>query len=125
MRRLLAAVVVGGAGLYGLYSAAGAGSSSGYTLGLLLFAAGVGCVFWMLKQHYDGVPETRLLDIWPQRPRNGWLLLLVLGVLGLVGLFLAAGGDPYLYWFGLSLFVACCVMALMAMKTIYDRRERH
>lgn len=125
MKRLLAAAAGGAAGLYGLYSAADAGSSSGYVLGLLLFAAGVGWVFWMLRQHYDGVPETAVLDIWPQQPRNGWILLLALSLTGLIGLFLASGGDAYLYWFGLSLFVACCVMALMAMKTIYDRRERH
>lgn len=124
MKRLTAATACGLFGVIGLFVAAGAASDGGYVLGLLLFAASLLSNFWMMKQHFDGVPEEETFDIWPEKPRNGWLLLVVLGILGIVGLFLAAGGDSYFYWFGVFLFVVCCVMGLATMKTIYDRKEQ-
>lgn len=124
MKRLAVSAVVGAFGLLGLFGAAGASGSSGYALGLLLFAASLAYIFWMLKQHFDGAPDRAMFDIWPERPRNGWLLLAVLAALGLLGLFLASGGDPYLYWFGICLFAACSVMGLNVMKRIFDQHDR-
>lgn len=124
MNRWIAGVAFGLLGLVGLFTAARAGSGGGYILGILLFVAAVLVVFRLIKDHYDGVPDDRLLDIWPRNPRNGWIMFIVLVVFGLIALFIAADGDHALYWFGIALFAACCVLGLLTLKAIYDARER-
>lgn len=125
MKRLAASAVVAALGLYGLFAAAGASSGGGYALGLLLFVASVLFVFAMIKQHFDGVPEERALDLWPERRRNAFLQFVLLGALAVVGLLLfLADGDVYLRWFGLSLLVVSGVMAVLAARAMLARTRR-
>lgn len=124
MKRLGAAAALTVSGLFGLFVSSGAQTENGYKLGLLLFVAATLFVFRLMKQHFDGVPDGETFDIWPNHAASGWLMVTALSVAGLVGLFVAATRDPYLYWFGLGLFVACCVLAMAAMARVFDLRDR-
>lgn len=125
MNRWIAGTGIGLLGLLGLYSASRASSDGGYWLGILLFVAAVLIEFRLIKDHFDGVPDDRLLELWPRQTRSGWIMAIVLAVVGLIGLFVGATGDHALYWFGIALFGACCVLGLLALKAIFDARERN
>lgn len=124
MNRWIAGAGIGLLGLIGLFSAANAGGGGGYVLGILLFIVAVLIVFRLIADHFDGVPDDRLIDLWPRQPRNGWILFIVLVALGLAGLIIASRSGHAFYWFGIALFAACCVLGLFTLKAIYDARER-
>ncbi len=110
-------------GLLGLFGAARAGSGGDYFAGLAMFVAAVIVVMALVKQHFDGASEDRLFDVWPGRPRDNWVVLAGLAVLGLFGLFLAAG-DPGAYRVGLGLAAASVWFGGYTLKHIYDLRDR-
>lgn len=112
------------AGILGLWQAARTPHDGLYIAGLVLFAACIVAIMGMIRQRYDGVPDRQVLDIWPRRPRNGWVLLAVLGILGLGGLVIAAS-DRTLSTVGLSLFLVACIMGFLTLRKTFDRMERH
>lgn len=115
---LLAATIA--AGLFGLFAAANAHGSSGYTVGLGLTVACILFGFQIIRSIVDGTTESRLL---PDRPGSGWTTIAVLGVIGLIGLFVAAGGEGGYYWTGLAITGAAIMMIALIMKRIFDRHD--
>lgn len=111
------------AGVLGLWQASRTPHEGPYIAGLALFAACIVAIMRMIRLRYDGVPDRQALDIWPRRPRNGWILLTVLGVLGLGGLVIAAS-DRALSTVGLSLFLVACIMGFLTLRKTFDRMER-
>lgn len=111
------------AGLLGLWQAARTPHEGLYIAGLVLFTACVVAIMRMIRLRYDGVPDRQALDIWPSRPRNGWVLLTVLGLLGLGGVVVAAS-DRALSMVGLSLFLVACIMGFLTLRKTFDRMER-
>jgi uncharacterized membrane protein YiaA len=108
--------------LLGLYGAARSGQEGGYAMGLVLFALSLVFLFNIVKRHFDGTGDDRLFDIFPKQPRNLWLLLVALGLIGLFALALASAGGGVLYSVGIALFAVCCVMGLRVMKLAFDRK---
>ncbi len=121
--RWLMALLVGLLGVMGLFVAAEAGVGGLHVAGLLLFAAAVFIVMAIISQFFDGVPENRILDIWPTEPASNRVLLAGLALLGLVGM-VAASSDRSLYWVGLSVAAVSWVMCFYALKRIYDALDR-
>ncbi len=115
---LLAATIA--AGLLGLFAAANAHSTGGYIVGLGLAVACSLFGFQIIRMIVDGTSATHLL---PDKPGTGWAAIIVLGVLGLVGLFVASGGDGSHYWTGLSISLACLFMIGLIMKRIFDHHD--
>ena len=119
-RRWIAATTLAVSALLGLIVAAGSGNGAGYPLGLALFALSTGFFFRLVKHHFDGKSEDRLFDIFPSRPHNLWLLLVLLGMLALVALGLASTGG-LLYSIGIAVFVVSCLMGFRVLKLAFDR----
>ena len=119
-RRWITAIALAFSALLGLIMAADSGNGAGYPLGLTLFALSTGFFFRLIKHHFDGKKEDRLFDIFPSRPDNLWLLLILLGIVGLVALGLASTGGV-LYSIGIAMFVVSCLMGFRVLKLAFDR----
>lgn len=116
---LLAATIL--AGLFGLFMAAGAQGSSRYTIGLALAVACTLFGFQVIRTIIDGPAHQRLL---PDKPRSGWTAIAILAIVGLIGLFVASGGDSAQYWTGLALSGASLLLIMRTMKAVFDRLDR-
>ena len=119
---LLAAVAV--LGLLGLFGGSAAITGSGQILGAGLFVACAFLGFIVVKQHFDGAPESALLDILPTDARTALWMVGIMGVLALSGLFIATHADPYVSTFGLSLTGVCALFAFAGLKRYFDALDR-
>jgi uncharacterized membrane protein YiaA len=121
-KRWIAAIALVATAILGLYGASQSGHGGGYTMGLVLFALSVGFLFTLVKKHFDGSGDEQLFTVFPRQPRNLWLLLVLLGVIGVACLGLAAASEGVVYWVGLALFIVCCVMGFRVIKLAFDRQ---
>lgn len=123
-KKLILAVLAGLVALAGLLTAARTGEGSGYALGLAAFVAGVLFIMAMVKAHFDGKPDTRLVRILPKSPEGARRMLVALGVAFLAGLFVAAGSAAY-ETLGLLLSGAALILSFLTLKRLYDLLDAH
>ncbi len=59
----------------------------------------------------------------PWLPAN-WAVAIVVGLLGLMGLFVASSaGDGAMYIFGLVIFIGSVLVIMVQVKRFYDKQE--
>ncbi|NBC31845.1 MAG: hypothetical protein GVY13_04135 [Alphaproteobacteria bacterium] len=118
-KKFLLAVLAGLVALAGLITAAQTGEGSPYVLGLAAFVAGVLFVMAMVKAHFDGKPDARLVTILPKSPEGARRLLVILTLAFLAGLFVAAGSSAY-ETLGLLLSGVALILGFLTLKRLYD-----
>lgn len=123
LKRWLQIAFLGVFALLGLFGAAGALTPPGQYLGVGLAVASFVAAMIVIKQHFDGAPDSRAFLIMPSQPRNILKLLVILGLMALAGLYLAASGDPYLHWTGLALTVASTLLGFRTIGAYFDAVE--
>jgi len=116
---VLAALAVLGAAFASKDSAPG-----DYACGLVLSLAAIALAFMRLKSRFDGGADggSFLLvdDI-----ANLVAVIVIFAILGLVGLFIAAGFDHGgLHDSGVALFAASGLAVFLSMKHVFDTRDR-
>ena len=119
--------IIGLIGLIGLIVAA-SGTGFGYWGGLLVFALAVLSLFRMIGQSFDGEPHGEPqgrsgLPVPPAGPLR-WIAGVVAGLVGLIALFIAAGGGAS-YYLGILAAIAAVAYVFYVMKTGFDEAERH
>ena len=118
-------VVVGIIGLLGLGVAASASTSGfAYWGGLAIFALAVLQLFRMIGRACDppgasapGLPV-------PLSGVRRWATGVVVGLVGLIALFVATGGGAF-YYIGVMIAIAACAYIFYMMKVSYDEFEHH
>jgi hypothetical protein len=117
-------VVLAALAVLGAAFASDDNSPGDYACGLLLSLAAIGLAFMRLKSRFDGAAD-----------RGGFLLvddvanlvavIVIFVILGLAGLFLAAGFDHGgLHDAGVALFAASGLGVFLSMKHVFDIRDR-
>lgn len=124
MKRVVVSGIAGCTGLFGIFTAASAGSGPTYWLGLALFLVCFLGVIWLVKQHFDGADDRVMPSLLPETSKGFATLAVVSGLTGLIGLFIAASGDRELYWIGLALFLTCALLTFRAIKGVFDIHDR-
>lgn len=121
-KKLALAVIGGLVALAGLIAAASSGRGSGYIVGLGAFVGGFLFVMALVKAHFDGKEGTGLPSVLPAEPRSIFARLIGMGVLFLVGLFVAAAAEDY-YALGLGLSVAAVIAAFRLLRHLFDLKD--
>jgi len=122
MRRLNAAAAAAIIALLGLVSAARAQGNDLYVLGIALFIGCVAIVMLLIKQHFDAREHLPTRAFLPAQPDSCFMVTFLLGILAVVGLFLAA--SPELYHVGLGLFGISAIGGGAALKRGFDLIDR-
>ena len=121
-RTWIGGAIIGLIGLVGLIVAA-SGSGFAYWGGLLVFALAVLSLFRMIGRSFDGEDDSRSrLPMPPPGPMR-WIGGAVAGLVGLIALFVAAGGGTS-YYLGVLVAIAAVAYVFFVMKTSFDEAER-
>jgi hypothetical protein len=118
-------VVLAVVAVLGAFFASEDGAPGDYACGLLLSLAAIALAFMRLKNRFDGAAADwgsfLLVDDMP----NLLALIVIFTVLGLAGLFTAAGVDHGgLHDAGVALFAASGLMVFLSMKHVFDKADR-
>jgi hypothetical protein len=128
-------VLLGVLALVGAFFASANAAPGDYTCGMILLVAAIALAFLRLKARLDsassggasgggasgGWAASLLVDDWA----NLTAVIVVFVILGLIGLFLAAGHEyGGLHSAGLALFVASGAAVFLNLKHVFDRSER-
>lgn len=119
MSRWIYLVALGLVGLLGLYVAADARTEGGYVLGLVLTLFCVLLGFHIIRQIVDG-GEIAVRAVIPRQAGSGRAMVVVMSLICLGAIYLAASGDPYLYYGGLGIAAASFVLALIGVRVAID-----
>jgi hypothetical protein len=119
-------VVLGGLAVLGAFFASDNSAPGDYTCGLVLSLAALALAFMRVKNRFDGGAADwggfLLVDDLP----NLVAVIAVFAVLGLAGLFVAAGvGHGGLHDGGVALFVASGLAVFLSLKHVFDNLDRH
>lgn len=111
--------------LVGAFFASANVNPGDYACGAILSIAAIALAFLRLKGRFDGTPggwtTTLLVDDWA----NLTAIVVVFVILGLIGLFLAAGHEyGGLHNAGIALFVVSGAAVFLNLKHVFDIRER-
>jgi hypothetical protein len=117
---VLAALAVLGAAFASEDSAPG-----DYACGLLLSLAALALGFMRLKNRFDGGAASRGGSLLVDDTANLVAVIVIFAILGLAGLFIAAGFDHGgLHDSGVALFAASGFAVFLSMKHVFDIRDR-
>jgi hypothetical protein len=96
-----------------------------YTCGLLLSLAAIALAFMRLKNRFDGAAADWGSLLLVDDLANLLAVIVVFTVLGLAGLFTAAGFDHGgLHDAGVALFAASGLAVFLSMKHVFDQADR-
>jgi hypothetical protein len=123
-------VVLGFLAIVGAFFASANASPGDYACGMILALAAIALAFLRLKARFDGASNGRasgdwasslLVDDWA----NLTAVIVVFVILGLIGLFLAAGHEyGGLHNAGIALFVVSGAAVFLNLKHVFDLAER-
>lgn len=118
-------VLLGFLALVGAFFASADASPGDYACGMTLVVTAVALAFLRLKSRLDGTSggwaASLLVDDWA----NLTAVIVVFVILGLIGLFLAAGYEfGGLHNAGIALFVVSGAAVFLNLKHVFDIRER-
>ncbi|HUK61277.1 MAG TPA: hypothetical protein VLV50_18750 [Stellaceae bacterium] len=117
-------LVLGAAGIFGLFTASASADAATYDAGLIAFAIAVVLIAVRMKRQFDGTEAGFLLPISPAGADTLFVTVAILAVLGLVGAVLAAAVGGMLYGIGLALFIVCAALIFIEVKRYFDRLDR-
>jgi hypothetical protein len=109
----------------GLFTASAATDAPTYAAGLGTFMLAIVIIVMRMKRQLDGREIGFLLAVSVTSVEALFVSIAVLGVLGLVGLILAATVGGSLYGIGLALFIICAAFIFSDIKRYFDGLERH
>lgn len=96
------------------------------TSGLVLFICALLLAFHRVKARFDGDADSWWGSLFVDTMGNLAIVIPLFVVIGLAGLFLAAGsGSGSLHAGGIALFCASGLVVFMSLKRVFDRLDRH
>ncbi|MFI4947362.1 MAG: hypothetical protein ACHQC9_00985 [Alphaproteobacteria bacterium] len=117
--------ILGGAAVLGATFASADSAPGDDTCGLLLSLAAIALAFMLLKRRFDGGAGDCGGFLLVDDLRNLLAVIVVFTVLGLTGLFVAAGyGDGGLHDAGVALFVTSALLVFLSLKHVFDTLDR-
>ena len=118
-------VVLGLLAIIGAYFAGRGGGPGDYAAGLILSLTAIALAFLRLKQRFDGGPGDWASFLLVDDIANLLLAIAVFTVLGLAGLFIAAGSvEGSLHMAGIALFLASGITVFLSLKNVFDSLDR-
>ena len=118
-------VVLAVLAVFGAFFASEDGAPGDYACGLLLSLAALALAFMRVKNRFDGGPAAWASFLLVDDMSNLLALIVVFSVLGLAGLFVAAGFDHGgLHDAGVALFAASGLAVFLSMKRVFDKADR-
>ena len=116
--------VVGLLAIVGAFVASGGGEPGDYASGLVLSLAAIALAFLRLKHQLDGRPGDWAGFLFVDEIASLWIVVPLFAVLGLVGLFIAAGAEEgSLHDAGIGLFLASGFFVFLNLKHVFDIAE--
>ena len=118
-------VVLGLLAVIGAFFASHGGEPGDYACGLILSLTAIALAFLRLKQRFDGGPADWASFLLVDDMRNLTPAIAVFTVLGLAGLFIAAGSvEGSLHMAGIALFLASGITVFLSLKNVFDNLDR-
>jgi hypothetical protein len=118
-------VVLGLLAIIGAYFAGQGGGPGDYAAGLILSLTAIALAFFRLKLRLDGGPADWSRSLLVDDMRNLALAIAVFAMLGLAGLFIAAGTqEGSLHIAGVALFVTSGLIVFLSLKNVFDTLDR-
>lgn len=118
--------VLGVLAIVGAFWASEGEAPGDYSTGLWLSFAAVALGFMRLKQYFDAGRTDWPSFLFVDDVRNLIAAIVVFVIVGLAGLFVAAGSDGSLHNAGIALFAASGLAVFLTMKRVFDKmEERH
>ena len=118
--------VLGICAVVGAYFAGQGGGPGDYQSGLCLFIGAVIFAFMRLKAWFDGRGNDWWGFLFVDRMQTLWVVVPLFAIIGLAGLFIAAGFDyGSLHTAGLALFVVSGLIIFLSLKRVFDRLDSH
>jgi hypothetical protein len=103
---------------------ASAGRDTGdYATGLVLALSAIALAFLRLKHFFDGRPGGWIAFLLVDDMRNLALVIPVFAIIGLIGLFIAAGAPGSLHDAGIGLFVVSAAIVFLSLKRVFDNLD--
>ncbi len=118
-------VLLGFLAIVGAFFASADASPGDYACGMILMLAAIALAFLRLKARLDGTPggwaSSLLVNDWA----NLTAVIVVFVILGLIGLFIAAGFEyGGLHSAGIALFVVSGAAIFLNLKHVFDIQDR-
>ena len=118
-------VVLGLLAIVGAFTASRGGGPGDYACGLTLSLTAIALAFLRLKRRFDGGPADWQSFLLVDDMANLTLAIVVFTVLGLAGLFIAAGSrEGSLHMAGVALFLASGITVFLSLKHVFDNLDR-
>jgi hypothetical protein len=118
-------VVLGLLAIVGAFFASRGGAPGDYACGVILSLTAIALAFLRLKQRFDGGPADWQSFLLVDDIANLTLAIAVFTVLGLAGLFVAAGSvEGSLHMAGIALFLASGITVFLSLKRVFDNLDR-
>jgi hypothetical protein len=118
-------VVLGVVAVLGAFFASENSEPGDYTGGLVLSLAALALAFMRLKNRFDGGAGDWASFLLVDDMANLLAVIAIFTVLGLAGLFIAAGvGHGGLHVGGVALFVASGLAVFLSLKHVFDNLDR-
>ena len=118
-------VLLGYLAVIGAFFASDNLSPGDYALGLMLSVAAIALAFMRLKSRFDGAAGDWASFLLVDDMRNLIAIIVVFTIVGLAGLFLAAGVEQGgLHDAGIALFVASGIAVFLSLKRVFDNLDR-
>jgi uncharacterized membrane protein YhaH (DUF805 family) len=111
--------------IVGAFFASEGGEPGDYTAGLWLSLAAVALAFLRLKQYFDAGRTDWPSFLFVDDMTNLIAVIVVFVILGLAGLFIAAGAEGSLHNAGIALFAASGLAVFLSLKHVFDKLEGH
>jgi hypothetical protein len=116
-------LLIGAAGVLGLFTASGDPQGDAYIAGMVTFGIAVLMIALRIRHQFDGRYDGLLLAA---SVRSGDALMLyipIIGALAVGGLVLAAMTDGIFHNAGLAFFAVCAMLIYVSVKRYFDFRE--
>ncbi len=118
-------VVLGVVAVLGAFFASKNSDPGDYTGGLVLSLAAIALAFMRLKDRFDGGSGDWASFLLVDDMANLLVVIVIFTILGLAGLFIAAGFDHGgLHDGGVALFVASGLAVFLSLKHVFDTLDR-
>lgn len=117
-------LLIGAAGVLGLFTASGNPEGDGYVAGMVTFGIAVVMIALRIRHQFDGRYDGLLLAASVNSGDALTFYIPIIGVLGIGGLVLAAETDGIFHDAGFAFFGVCAVMIYVSVKRYFDNYER-
>ena len=117
-------LVIGAAGVLGLFTASGQPQGDPYIAGMVTFGVAVVMIALRIRHQFEGRYDGLLLATSVSSGDALAFYVPIIGALGIGGLILAAKMDGIFHNAGFAFFAVCAVMIYVSIKRYFDDYER-